>query len=201
MTAPDHGGDTARDQTAGLTIRLSPKDNVVVSRAEILEATAVPMEGVTTRNIVPTGHKLATRAIAEGEPVVKYDQIIGFASRAIAPGEHVHVHNCSMGDFERDYAHGTAAKATDFVPENERATFQGYRRSDGRGGTRNYIGILTSVNCSATVARYIAEAFNKTGILDDYPNVDGVAAFVHSTGCGMADSGDGYEALQRTLWG
>lgn len=201
MTAPDHGGETARGQAAGLTIRLSPKDNVVVSRADILEGTEVPGEGVTTVNRIPTGHKLAIRAIAEGDAVVKYDQVIGFASKPIAAGEHVHVHNCSMGDFERDYAFCETAKATEFFPEDQRATFQGYRRADGRAGTRNYIGILTSVNCSATVARYIAEAFNKTGILEDYPNVDGVAAFVHSTGCGMADSGDGYEALQRTLWG
>lgn len=186
---------------ASLTIRLSPNDNVVVSRAEILEATAVPREEVTTRNIIPTGHKLATRAIAAGEAVVKYDQIIGFAKQAIAAGEHVHVHNCGMGDFERDYAFCEGARPTDFVAPEAAATFQGFRRADGRAGTRNYIGILTSVNCSATVARYIAEAFNKTGILDDYPNIDGVAAFVHSTGCGMADSGDGYEALQRTLWG
>ncbi len=186
---------------AGLTIRLSPNDNVVVSRAEILEGTAIPGEDVTTANRVPTGHKLATRAIEKGAPVVKYDQVIGFATKEIAAGEHVHVHNCGMGEFDRDYAFCQGARPTQMVPEGERATFQGYRRADGRAGTRNYIGILTSVNCSATVARYIAEAFNRTGILDDYPNVDGVCAFVHSTGCGMADSGDGYEALQRTLWG
>ncbi|MGD1876385.1 MAG: UxaA family hydrolase [Kiloniellaceae bacterium] len=188
-------------KTASLTIRLSPKDNVVVARADILEGTEVAGEGVTARTRIPTGHKLATRAVAEGEPVVKYDQVIGFATQAIAPGDHVHVQNCGMADFDRDYDFCAGAKATAMVPEAERATFQGYRRANGRCGTRNYIGILTSVNCSATVARYIAEAFNKTGILKDYPNVDGVAAFVHSTGCGMADSGDGYEALQRTLWG
>ncbi|WP_193369571.1 UxaA family hydrolase [Pelagibius marinus] len=186
---------------AGLTIRLSPNDNVVVSRAEILEGTEVPGEGVTTANRIPTGHKVATRAIEKGAPVVKYDQVIGFATKDIAPGEHVHVQNCGMGEFDRDYAFCEGAKPTEMVPEGERATFQGYRRADGRAGTRNYIGILTSVNCSATVARYIAEAFNRTGILDEFPNVDGVCAFVHSTGCGMADSGDGYEALQRTLWG
>ncbi|MPZ11827.1 MAG: altronate dehydratase [Kiloniellaceae bacterium] len=188
-------------QNASLTIRLSPNDNVAVSRADILEGTAITQEGIVAAERIPTGHKVATRAIAKDEPVVKYDQVIGFASQAIAPGAHVHVHNCGMAEFDRDYAFCAKAKATEMMPEAERASFQGYRRADGRVGTRNYIGILTSVNCSATVARYIAEAFNKTGILKDYPNVDGVAAFVHSTGCGMADSGDGYEALQRTLWG
>ncbi|HEY9537020.1 MAG TPA: altronate dehydratase family protein [Kiloniellaceae bacterium] len=186
---------------ASLTIRLAPTDNVVVSRADLLEGTAIPAEGVAARTRIPTGHKVATRAIAEGAPVVKYDQVIGFATQAIAAGDHVHVHNCGMAEFDRDYAFCEGARPTAMVPEAERATFQGYRRPDGRAGTRNYIGILTSVNCSATVARYIAEAFNKTGILADYPNIDGVAAFVHATGCGMADSGDGYEALQRTLWG
>ena len=201
-TKPEQRGSAGNDGgAASLTVRLSPNDNVVVSRAEILEATPVPQEGVTATTAIPTGHKLATRAIDQGAPVVKYDQVIGFATRAIAPGDHVHVHNCGMGDFERDYAYCESAKPTAFVAEDARASFQGYRRPGGRAGTRNYIGILTSVNCSATVARYIAEAFNKTGILNDYPDVDGVAAFVHSTGCGMADSGDGYEALQRTLWG
>ena len=188
-------------KTASLTIRLAPSDNVVVARADLLEATSIAAEGVSTTGRIPTGHKLATRAIAEGEAVVKYDQVIGFATQAIRPGDHVHVHNCGMAEFDRDYAFCEGAKPTAMVPEGERATFQGYRRADGRCGTRNYIGILTSVNCSATVARYIAEAFNRTGILADYPNIDGVCAFVHSTGCGMADSGDGYEALQRTLWG
>jgi altronate hydrolase len=89
---------------ASLTIRLSPKDNVVVSRADILEGTDVPGEGIATVERIPTGHKLATRAVAEGEAVVKYDQVIGFATRAIAPGSHVHVHNCGMAEFDRDYA-------------------------------------------------------------------------------------------------
>jgi len=187
--------------TETLSIRLNKSDNVVVARADILAGTELPGEGVAAAGTIPAGHKIATAPIALGEAVRKYDQIIGFASADIALGEHVHVHNCEMRDFARDYAHGTAAKATDMVAESGRATFQGYRRAGGRWGTRNYVGILTSVNCSATVARYVADAFNRTGVLDDFPNVDGVTSFVHSTGCGMADTGDGYDNLQRTLWG
>ena len=119
----------------------------------------------------------------------------------IAAGDHVHLHNCEFRMFERDYAYSTELNDTPFVPEDQRRTFEGYKRATGKVGTRNHIGILTSVNCSATVARYIADTFNRTDRLGDYGNIDGVSAFVHATGCGMADSGEGYENLQRTLWG
>ena len=183
-----------------LSIRLAPEDNVVVARIDILSGTELPGEGVTALDVVPAGHKIATRPIAAGEPVRKYDQIIGFASEPVEAGAHVHVHNCAMGDFERDYAIGQETKPVDFVPEGERASFRGYLRANGRVGTRNYIGVLTSVNCSATAARFIAEAVEDR-ILADYPHVDGVVALTHATGCGMAGAGDGYENLQRVLWG
>ncbi len=187
--------------TAPLTIRLNAADNVVVARAEILPGTDIPGEGVTTGAPIPRGHKIATRAIAKGEQVTKYDQIIGFASEDIAEGDHVHTHNCEFRMVDRDYQFATDLRDTPMVAEGERRTFEGFVRKNGSVGTRNYIGILTSVNCSATVARYIAESFNDTGKLADYPNIDGVSAFVHATGCGMADSGEGYANLQRTLWG
>ncbi len=187
-------------ESPALTIRLNAADNVVVARSDLLPGAALPDEGVTIGAQVPAGHKVATRAIAAGEAVRKYDQIIGFATEAIEPGAHVHVHNVEMRDFERDTAACSAARPTAFFNEAERAAFQGFRRVNGRVGTRNYIGILTSVNCSATVARYIAHAFDESE-LADYPNVDGVVALVHSTGCGMADTGEGYANLQRTLWG
>ena len=183
-----------------LSIRLAPEDNVVVARVDVLSGTEITGEGVTAVDVVPAGHKIATRPIAVGEPVRKYDQIIGFASEPVEAGAHVHVHNCAMGDFERDYAIGQEMKPVDFVPEGNRASFQGYLRPDGRVGTRNYIGVLTSVNCSATAARFIADAVEER-ILTDYPHVDGVVALTHSTGCGMAGAGDGYDNLQRVLWG
>lgn len=183
-----------------LAIRLHPADNVVVARVELLPGVRLEAEGVTVQDPVPAGHKVATRPIARGEPVRKYDQIIGFAADAIAPGDHVHVQNVEMRSFARDYAFGADARPTDFLPGAVRAAFRGYLRADGRVGTRNYIGVLTSVNCSATVARYIADAF-RGDALADAPGVDGVIALVHQTGCGMAGSGEGYENLQRVLWG
>ena len=183
-----------------LTIRLNAADNVVTARAELLPGTEIASEGVTVTQPIPSGHKVATRSIAKGEPIRKYDQIIGFAVEDIAVGEHVHVHNVEMHDFERDYAFGADAKPTAYFNDSERVTFQGYRRASGRIGTRNYIGVLTSVNCSATAAKYIAEAITPD-ILAKYPNVDGVVALTHSTGCGMAGDGEGYANLQRVLWG
>ncbi|HYG88641.1 MAG TPA: altronate dehydratase family protein [Azospirillum sp.] len=181
-------------------IRLNPADNVVIARAELPAGTALPGEGITTRDAIPAGHKVSTAAIRAGEPVRRYNQIIGFATEDIGPGEHVHVQNLGLHAFERDYAFGADAHPTAFVPEEERATFQGFVRPDGRVGTRNYIGVLTSVNCSATVARMIAQTAERE-LLPHFPNVDGVVALTHGTGCGMAGSGEGYDILQRTLWG
>jgi altronate hydrolase len=183
-----------------LTVRLNAADNIVVARVDILPNTELSGEGVRTTQPIPAGHKVATRPIRQGEPVRKFNQIIGFAKTGIASGEHVHVQNCAMGDFERDYAIGADVRNIEMVPEAERATFDGYVRANGKVGTRNFIGVLSTVNCSASVSKFIAERFPRE-ILDQYPNVDGIVAITHSTGCGMADRGEGYATLQRTLWG
>jgi altronate hydrolase len=181
-------------------LRLHADDNVVVSIDPILPGATV--EGITAISRVPKGHKMATRAIDIGAPVLKFGQIIGFATAAIRAGEHIHTHNCGVHEFERDYRFAEAARNEYVVPEADRLTFQGYRRSNGKVGTRNYVGILTSVNCSASVARFIAEAVNRSGMLDDYPEIDGVVPFVQGGGCGMAGKGSlGFEVLQRTEWG
>ena len=185
-------------QAADLTIRLNPADDVVIARVELAAGTRLLNEGgleVTAR--VPAGHKVAARAVRSGEPVRRYNQIIGFATRDIAAGEHVHVHNLAMGEFQRDYAF--CADARPLEPVGAPATFQGIVRQDGRVATRNYIGLLTSVNCSATVARMIARHFETR--LGDYPNVDGVVALTHKTGCGMASEGEPMELLRRTMAG
>ncbi|HUN48731.1 MAG TPA: altronate dehydratase family protein [Stellaceae bacterium] len=183
-----------------LTIRLNPADNVVVARADLLPGTEVSGERVTSTGHIPAGHKMATAAIKPGEAVRKYNQILGFATVPIAPGEHVHTHNLAMGNFARDYAFCADAKPTQMVPERERATFQGIRRAGGRVATRNYLGVLTTVNCSATAARFIAEQF-RGGALAEFPNVDGVVALGHGTGCGMASEGLAMDLLRRTIGG
>ena len=151
---------------------------------------------------VAKGHKIATAPIAVGEPIRKFGQIIGFASKPIAPGEWVHEHNCVVQRIRPRLRlqRGRAARVA-ILPVERQATFQGFRRANGKAGTRNYLGILTSVNCSATVARYVAREVERSGILDDYPNVDGVISLVHGTGCGMAAKGEGFDVLKRTQWG
>src|SRR5271155_603133 len=183
-------------------IRLHPDDGVLIARSS-LPAGLVVAEGVTTVERIPAGHKVAIRPIAVGEPIRRYGQIIGFATQPIAPGQHVHTQNCGMGYFDKDYAYGVDVKP---VPNFDLpATFDGIRRSDGRVATRNYIGILTSVNCSAHVAGLVAEVFKKNPFtgdnpLADFPNVDGVVALTHKTGCGMTES-EPLTVLRRTLGG
>ena len=180
-------------------LRLNARDNVVVAVDTVDAGAAV--HGHSAAERIPRGHKMATVPIAKGEPVLKFGQIIGFASRDITPGQHVHTQNCAFGEFDRDYAFAKDARPEPLLPGPERATFQGFRRANGRAGTRNYIGILTSVNCSASVARFVAEEVTRSGILERFPNVDGVIPLVHGTGCALDLEGEGYEVLKRTQWG
>jgi altronate hydrolase len=184
-------------QAADIVIRLNAADDVVIARVDIPAGTMLLRENVRTAVRVPPGHKIAVKDLAAGTPVRRYNQIIGFATGDIRAGDHVHVHNLAMGDFERDYAFCADAKPTPRV--STPATFQGIVRPDGRVATRNYIGVITSVNCSATVAKLIARAFENR--LDDFPGVDGVVALTHKTGCGMASEGEAIDLLRRTTAG
>ena len=177
-------------------VRLSQDDNVVTA-TRALEA-GTPIEGGHAATLVPSGHKVATAPIRTGEAIRKYGQIIGYASAEIAPGEHVHTHNCAFRATDHAYDFGTDLRPV--PPASEHDTFMGFPRESGAVGTRNYIAIVTSVNCSATAARRIADAFGPEE-LAAYPNVDGVVAYVHGTGCGMGGDGEGFEALQRVMWG
>jgi altronate hydrolase len=184
----------------GPVIRLHPGDNVVVARLDVAIGTEVPAEHFTSRSQVPAGYKIAARRIAKGEPILKYNTTVGFASVDIEPGTMVHSHNTEFREFDRDYAHASQFRPVQLLPEAERATFQGYVRPNGQVGTRNFIGILSTVNCSATVVKKIAEWFTPER-LAAFPNVDGVVAFAHSIGCGMEMSGEPMQLLRRTMAG
>jgi altronate hydrolase len=185
-------------QTADLTIKLNPNDDVVIARVELSAGTELIKEGVRVAVNVPAGHKVAIRDIAEGQPVRRYNQIIGYSTKPIRAGDHVHVHNLGMAHFERDYAYAVDYKPTQFVPTP--ATFMGIKRADGRVATRNYVALVSSVNCSAHVSRRVAEYFSGERMAE-YPNVDGVIAITHQSGCGMASYGEPVDVLRRVLGG
>ncbi len=182
------------------TIRLNATDNVVVARTALAAGTGVAAEGITVAAEIPAGHKVATTAFDTGDAVRKYGQIIGLASDDIAPGDHVHVHNLAMADFDRDYRFCEGVEPVDMVPEAERATFDGIVRADGRVATRNYIGVIPTVGCSAASARFVADHF-RGGALKEFPNVDGVLALTHTLGCSSAGGSEGFHALRRVLDG
>ena len=189
------------------TIRIHAADNVVIARRQLVGGEVLADEaGLVVAGLVPAGHKLATQPIAEGQAVRRYNQVIGHATRPIAPGQHVHVHNLAFSSFARSHAVGAGVMPTAY--EAEPATFMGIVRADGRVATRNYIGVLTSVNCSATAARAIADHFRRDvrpGVrqdaLADFPNVDGVVALTHGMGCATDSEGEELAVLRRTLGG
>lgn len=181
---------------------LSPADNVAILTQRAPQGSRPLGLGVELAQPVMPGHKIAREDLAEGAAVVKFGQIIGYATRPIAAGEHVHTHNCAFGAHDQDYHVGAdLAAARAAIPAMAPRTFEGYRRDNGQVGTRNFIAVCATVNCSATVIRRAAEQVMASGVLADYPNVDGVVAFAHGTGCGMAASGPGFDNLQRVLWG
>jgi altronate hydrolase len=181
-------------------LRLNAQDNVLISN-RIIDKGELGAEGIVTSARIMRGHKMASTAIAKGTPIRKFGQIIGFAKSDISAGDWVHEHNVEMGELAHDYAFAQAAKKEVMVPEHERATFQGFRRKNGKVGTRNYIGIMTSVNCSATVATFIAQEINSSGILKDYPNIDGVVALTQDNGCVIDYRGVIFDTFKRTAWG
>ncbi len=179
-------------------LQLNPNDTVAIALQDIAADTALADFGVTTTAAIPRGHKIALRDMAAGELVVRYGQIIGQALQPVAAGAHIHSHNLGMGPHSTDYAFATDCTP---LPPLAAREFMGFHRADGQVGTRNYIGILTSVNCSGSVARFIAEAAEKDPILSAMPNIDGFVPIVHSTGCGMSGVNEGYDTLMRTLKG
>ncbi len=185
------------NQNVGYVV-LSDKDNVGVALRDLKAGESV--DGVTPTDDIPSGHKLALTDMSNGDKVMKYAQIIGYANGDIKQGAHIHTHNLEFRGTDHNYDFSVDTSVAEILPESEQATFQGIRRADGRVGTRNYIAVLSSVNCSATVVTHIADAFTPE-LMARYPNIDGVVALAHSTGCGMADHGEGYENLQRVLWG
>jgi altronate hydrolase len=190
-----------------VAVHLRPTDNIAIASKPLAAGTELLFGGVTLKlpTAVKMGHKFAVRPIEDGQPIHKYGQIIGFAGRAIAPGEHVHVHNVKLGTFERDYAFCRDTPKP-LPPAAEERTFLGYDRGPDRPdpyryGTRNFIAIISTVNCSASTSKYVAERVRALNVLKDFPNVDGIVPIVHKHGCAMAYDGADHKQLDRTLAG
>ena len=190
---------TSPSQQAPSMLRLNGADNVLISTRIVEKGES--FEDLAAAARIMRGHKMASRQIKQGEPIRKFGQIIGFAKAEIAAGDWVHEHNVEMGALSHDYAYAQAAKTEIMLPEKDRATFQGFRRKNGKVGTRNYIGIMTSVNCSATVASHIAKEVERRSLLKDFPNIDGVVALTQDNGCVIDYRGVIFDTFKRTAWG
>lgn len=193
------GGEVPLHRAA---IRLQPEDEVAIAKTGLQSGTTliVGENRVAVQGFIPTGHKIALQPIAAGRPVRRYGQIIGFARHAIRAGEHIHTHNLEMGDFDRDYAFGQEVRPVEMLPPAARRTFMGFRRANGQVGTRNFIAVISTVNCAAHTCREIARHFTPER-LEAYPNVNGVIALTHTSGCATRPGGLDYVVLQRTLAG
>ncbi|HEY3595214.1 MAG TPA: UxaA family hydrolase, partial [Polyangiaceae bacterium] len=180
---------------------LNGDDDVLIAKQSSKKGTRLRSFGdeIELRQDVPAGHKVARRAVAEGQPVRRYGQIIGFATQLIERGEHVHIHNLAVGELRQTYEVGVDRRPVAMVPPSEMRHFQGFRRRDGRVGTRNYVAILSTVNCSASVSQFVRERFRD--VSRDFPNVDGVIALTHKSGCGQVLGGEDHRLLQRVLAG
>lgn len=185
-----------------VSIQLHPSDDVVVLKAPVAAGAGLkgPDGPVTVRNPAGRGHKVAIRELADGVPVRKYGQVIGFARGRIAAGDLVHTHNLTLRDVSRDYEFGTDVRKLPPVAESERRDFMGFARPDGRAGTRNYLAVISSVNCSASVSKYVRDRFPLEVLRREFPNVDGVLAFTHKSGC-CVQPGEPHAMLQRVLAG
>jgi len=179
-------------------VTLTDKDNVAVALRNL--SAGEKLSAVTLCNEIPKGHKLALSSFKPGDRIVKYAQTIGYATTEIPAGDHIHTHNIEFRATDHNYEYSVENQSPEILALDKQAVFQGYKRADGQIGTRNYIAVMASVNCSATAVQHIANFFTPE-VLADYPNIDGVVGFSHSTGCGLADSGDGFDNLQRVIWG
>jgi altronate hydrolase len=191
---------------AKVAVHLRPEDNIAVAARNLEPELEVQANGTTIKlsGRVGLGHKVALRPIKKGEAVTKYGQIIGFATKDIAPGDHVHVHNVAADRFERDYAF--CRECPPPPKPAEPRTWMGYDRGPERPehlryGSRNYIALISTVNCSASTSKYISERLRAIGILKDFANVDGVVAITHKAGCAMQYDGPDHNQLDRTLAG
>ena len=165
-------------------IVLNSADNVAVARLPIVAGSEIVVAGqpITVRETLTPGQKLAIRPIASGERVYKYGEIIGQATTEIAAGDWVHTHNVEPDFSGKEYQFATMTPVTEYFTPEEAGTFDGYLRENGDVGTRNYIAVIATSNCSSHVTVEIAERLRHVTM--ETHGVDGVVAIPHQEGCG-----------------
>ncbi len=188
---------------ADVAVLLHPDDSVAIAKQPLAAGTVLRLGGELVRvaQMIPPGHKVSLGPVPTGAALRRYGHVIGFATRVIEAGEHVHSHNLAVRELDRDYAFCEDYAPVELAPEAGRRAFQGFRRADGRVGTRNYVAVLASVNCSSSATVAVAEEITRSGVLADYPNIDGVIALPHKGGCGAHIGSPALHQLQRTLAG
>jgi altronate hydrolase len=194
-------GEVGGLDVVSAVLQLKAGDEIAVALRDIAPGEALTPFGGVAIEAIPAGHKVALQPLAPGATIHRLGQSIGRAGLAIRAGAHVHLHNMSFEASMAEHAVGTRLSNATLRPLDEVPTFMGFRRADGRVGTRNYIGVLASVNCSALVVRMIAEHFRDPRRLAPFPGVDGVVALTHKSGCSIADGGASMAMLRRTLAG
>jgi altronate hydrolase len=184
-----------------VAVVLRPEDDVAIAKRPLTAGTVLEdgERRIEVRQDIAPGHKVARRAVATGRPVRRYGQVIGFATEPIAAGDHVHTHNLGIGELQRAYEFSTDVRPVDYYPPERMRFFDGFEREDGRVGTRNYVAIVSTVNCSASVSQFVKARF--ADVSRDFPNIDGVIAITHKSGCGTKLFGEDHLALQRALAG
>ena len=183
------------------TLVLHDADNIAVTMRKISQGESVESFDFVANQNIPSGHKIAVRNIASGEEIIKYGNVIGVASQNISFGDHVHTQNVAMTESQRNNVYTNNVREEDTLPITQRSVFQGYKRADGGVGTRNYVGIVTSVNCNASAAKLLVKEAEKSGILDQFPGVDGIVPIVHGAGCCIGTNDEAFRKLQRAIWG
>ncbi|GAB3479677.1 UxaA family hydrolase [Marinomonas epiphytica] len=182
--------------STSLSKRLHQKDNLAVAITALPEGAEV--EGVTLIDKIPAGHKFSVQGLSKGEHIIKYGQVIGYAACSIEAGSHLHSHNIKMLETQHSLNGFLPMQRTSILAN--RRSFQGFARSNGQVGTRNYIGVISTVNCSATVSKVAAEQLNLEGELEAL-GYDGVVAITHGSGCGMSTGSEGYALFDRVIQG
>lgn len=168
-----------------LLIKVNPKDNVqIVASENGIEKDIKISEEIITTEFIPQSHKVAMKDFNKGQEIIRYGEVIGYAKQFIPKGSWIDENKVSLPVAPALNELSLATNVPVSLPELKGYTFLGYRNPDGSAGTKNMLGIMTSVQCVEGVLNIAVEKITK--LLSEYPNVDGIMPINHNYGCGVA---------------